>query len=160
MGGSSVLKMKKSLIGILVIVFSLMIASTAIAGPTKTEGTMTQVQPNAVGGNWVGAYIDHSGPTIWYSGNMSSANAWISASNQVSLQWQSPLGGSWLTEETQSAVYSSNTTQMSTPTYLFYNATWGYWRAKNYFVAYWPSNIIPSYLNGNAYSSKFYLEEY
>jgi hypothetical protein len=130
---------------------------TEINNDSSLSGSVT---PQDAGGNYGGSYISFNSnrTALWYSGNFSSANTWISASCKERLQWKSPLGGSWITEVTNPTVYSENVKYMATPTYVFPNMTWGYWRSTNYIVAYWPSNIIPSYLSGTVYSSQLYYE--
>jgi len=145
----------------LVLVLCLSLSSVAYASSsvhnnnTQKNGNNDQsstIQPNDTGLNINAAFVQLSstGTAIWYSGKFTSANTWISASCQTSLQWQSALGGSFQTEETQNKVTSENVKSMSTPTYIFTSPTWGYWRASNKVVAYWPSNIVPS-----NYSSTF-----
>lgn len=151
------------LVFMFVLVLYLTLSSAVYASPKDSGDKLPigTVEPNDIGANIGGAYIDinSSRTTLFYSGNFSSANTWISASNQISLQWLSPLGGSWQTELTNPAVYSEYTKTMSTPTYFFNNVTWGYWRSANKVVAYWPSNILPSYLSKTYYSSQLYQEQ-
>lgn len=172
---------KYRLIFLLALIFSLTVSSTAFANSSTSEVTGTEntiqsstgnnadqktiddksVKPQNVGGTYAGAYIslNSTGTALWYSGNLSSANAWISASCKVSLQWMSPLGGSWQTEINNDAVENENATKLSTPTYTLPSVTWGYWRSTNYYVAYWPSNIVPSYLSNTVYSNQLYYEQ-
>jgi hypothetical protein len=136
------------------------VTETPIVGAENQSSLNGSITPQHVGGNYAGSYISFNSnrTALWYSGNLTSAHTWISASCQEKLQWQSPLGGSWQTEVTNPTVYSENTTTMSTPTYTFPNMDWGYWRSSNSIVAYWPSNVIPSYWSGTAYSSSLYFE--
>lgn len=165
------MKNKKNvlLLSMITVFFLLMSISSVTASPsTVTETPATSinsepssiVEPDGITLSWVGAYItkSSSGTALWYSGNLSSNYPWVSASIQVSLQWQSPLGGSWQTEFTQQKLYSEDTAYMETPTYLMSNATWGYWRSYSSAVIYWPVGQIPNYSTGSDISSTIYIE--
>lgn len=167
-GGKLLKKSKVLKLMLVVIIFCLSLTSAAYASSSvqannipKNENTDQSVNPNNTGLNINGAFIslNSTGTALWYSGKLTSANTWISASCQTSLEWQSPLGGSFQTEATNNPVYSENTNTMNTPTYIFTYPTWGYWRSTNTVVAYWPGNIIPSYWNNTFSCPPLYYEQ-
>ncbi|TGE37265.1 hypothetical protein E4K67_15530 [Desulfosporosinus fructosivorans] len=172
--------MKKTRLIIILMTFTLLVSNVIIVSASEkmpiqedsvtSEKTPTlnntnpgkeEISPNAVGANIAGSFIaiNSSNDAIYYSGKITSANTWISASIQETEQYMSAVGSSWSNEKVQTTVYSDNSKTLVTPTYFDRELSWGYYRSKNYFKAYFPSNIIPSYWSNTCYSAKQYVDD-